>query len=166
MKIITENAIYVQKNDIAYLNSTDLEIPATVYTTAFQDNINIIDNSNRFEYVKFESENDIEFFKKLDWIIDYNEIKDLAEEELMAIGQNASNERNNLAKKFNKMTIEEQGINKDIVTRCDLLMYKMMSLRDIIWQKRSKVEFKLPEELAPKDDKPKKLKLFRRKNKR
>ena len=31
MKIITDSAVYVQKNDIAYLNQTDLAIPASIF---------------------------------------------------------------------------------------------------------------------------------------
>ena len=31
MKIITDNAVYVQKNDIAYLYSSDLEMPVSVF---------------------------------------------------------------------------------------------------------------------------------------
>ena len=35
MKIITDNAVYVQKNDIAYLNQTDLAIPASIFMKIF-----------------------------------------------------------------------------------------------------------------------------------
>ena len=54
MKIITENAAYVQKND-----------------------------NNRYEFVKFEDKNEIEFFKNLDWMVDYNSVKDLNEEDFL-----------------------------------------------------------------------------------
>ena len=36
MKIITKNAVYIQKNDIAYLNhATDLPIPASIFVKVF-----------------------------------------------------------------------------------------------------------------------------------
>ena len=54
VKIITENAVYVQKNDIAYLNQTDLPIPASIFMKVFGNGIVIIDDSNRFEFEKFE----------------------------------------------------------------------------------------------------------------
>ena len=59
MKIITSEAIYVQKNDIGFLNQTDLAIPASIFLKVFGNGITIIDNSNRFEFVKFEEEREI-----------------------------------------------------------------------------------------------------------
>ena len=64
MKIITSEAVYVQKNDIGFLNQTDLSIPASIFLKVFGNGITIIDNSNRFEFVKFEEESEIDFFKK------------------------------------------------------------------------------------------------------
>jgi len=54
MKIITSEAVYVQKNDIGFLNQTDLPIPASIFMKVFGNGVTIIDNSNRFEFVKFE----------------------------------------------------------------------------------------------------------------
>ena len=70
MKIITDNAVYVQKNDIAYLYSSDLEMPVSVFMKVFGKGDTIIDDSNRYDFVKFEDESEIVFFKGLDWIID------------------------------------------------------------------------------------------------
>ena len=42
MKIITDNAVYVQKNDIAYLNSADFAIPISVFMKVFGKGITII----------------------------------------------------------------------------------------------------------------------------
>ena len=63
MKIITEKEVYVQKNDIAYLNQTDLPILASVFTKLLDKGIIIIDNSNRYEFVKFDKPEEIEYFK-------------------------------------------------------------------------------------------------------
>ena len=54
MKIITDNAAYVQKNDIAYMNQTDLVIPASIFMKAFGNVTVIVDDSNRYEFVTFE----------------------------------------------------------------------------------------------------------------
>ena len=54
MKIITDSAVYVQKNDIAYLNQTDLAIPASIFMKVFGSGIVIIDDSNRYEFVEFD----------------------------------------------------------------------------------------------------------------
>lgn len=100
MKIITDRAVYVQKNDIAFLNQTDLDIPASIYLKAFGNSpTTIIDDSNRFDFLKFDDEREIEYFRNLEWIIDYNEVKDLDEEQLMEIGQSIAQTKNGIAKK-------------------------------------------------------------------
>ena len=38
-----------------------------------------INASNRNDYVMFDEENEINFFKKADWILDYQEMKKLTE---------------------------------------------------------------------------------------
>ena len=75
MKIITDNAVYVQKNDIAYLNQTDLAIPASIFMKIFGNDI--VDDNNRYEFIKFDTPEEIEYFRNIDWMIDYNEVKNL-----------------------------------------------------------------------------------------
>lgn len=77
MKIIKDNAIYVQKNDIGFLNQTDLEIPMSIYLKVFGNGIVVINNKNKYEFVKFDEEVEIRFFKEQNCIIDYDTIKDL-----------------------------------------------------------------------------------------
>ena len=48
MKIFRNDAVYVQKNDIAYLKNTDLSIPASIFMKVFGSGIVIIDDSNRY----------------------------------------------------------------------------------------------------------------------
>ena len=51
MKIIKDNAVYVQKNDIGFLNQTDLEIPMSIYLKVFGNGIVLINNKNKYEFV-------------------------------------------------------------------------------------------------------------------
>ena len=90
MKILKDNKIYVQKNDMAYLNSSELDIPASIYMKVYGKGITIIDNSNRYEFIEFTDPKEIEFFQGLDWIVDYDEVKDLTEEELTKIRNEVS----------------------------------------------------------------------------
>lgn len=145
MKIITDNAVYVQKNDIAFLNQTDLAIPASIFMKVFGNGIVIIDDSNRYEFVKFEAPEEIELFKGIDWMIDYNEVKDLSEEETIALGQSIAEEKNNIAQRFNSMTPEERKKNMTMVSQCELLDFKMYSLRDVLWFKQGHIKMELPE---------------------
>ena len=145
MKIITNNVAYVQKNDIVCLNQTDLVIPASIFMKVFGNGIVIIDDSNRYEFVEFDAPEEIEFFKGIDWMIDYNEVKDLSEEETTALGQSIAEEKNNIAQRFNSMTPEERKENMNMVSQCELLDFKMYSLRDVLWFKQGHIKMELPE---------------------
>lgn len=145
MKIITSEAVYVQKNDIGFLNQTDLSIPASIFLKVFGNGITIIDNSNRFEFVKFEEESEIEFFKNLDWIVDYDSVKDLDESQIIELGQAVAQQKNNIATQYNSMTNDEHRENEHMVFECERLDFKMYSLRDALWFKQGHLQFDLPE---------------------
>ena len=103
MKIITNEFAYVQKNDIAFLNSTDQAIPLSIYSKVFGDGYTIIDDSNRYDFVKYEKEKDIEFFNNMEWILDYNEVKDLDEKEIFQLGSALSKKVNEIANYYNSI---------------------------------------------------------------
>ncbi len=144
MKIITENAVYVQKNDIAYLHHTDLPIPASIFMKVFGNGIVIINNDNRYDFFKFEDPSEIEFFNGLDWIIDYDSVKDLSDDEIIEMGQSIAQSKNQIAKQFNSMSLKERKKNLDMVTQCELLDFKMYSLRDILLFKQGQLKMTLP----------------------
>lgn len=150
MKIITEKAAYVQKNDLMYLNSSSLAIPASIYMKVFGWGITIIDDRNRYEFVKFEEDSEIEFFKDIDWMIDYNEVKDLTEEEMINLGQSIVEKKNAIAKKYNGMSRKEKKNNCEMIQDCELLEFKMYSLADIIHYKRGELPMDLPVEVVGK----------------
>lgn len=145
MKIINSDSVYVQKNDIAYLNSSDLPIPASVYMKVFGKGVTIINDSNRYDFVKFEEKSEIEYFKGLDWMIDYNKVKDLSEDEIIKLAESIGEERDEIASTFNSMPEEERKQHTDMVTKCDLLEFKFYSLRDILWFKQGHISMNLPE---------------------
>lgn len=173
MKIITSEAVYVQKNDIGFLNHTDLAIPASIFLKVFGNGITIIDNSNRFEFVKFEEECEIEFFKNLDWIVDYDSVKDLDESQIIELAQVVAQQKNNIASKYLSMTDDEQRANRDMVFECEILDFKMYSLREILWFKQGHLKFDLPggiefseiSKKAPEKGLEKILRKFQKKNK-
>lgn len=151
MKIITDNVVYVQKNDLAYLSRSEEHIPASIFMKAFGDGIVIIDDSNRYEFMKFSAPEEIEFFENLDWMVDYSEVKDLSDEEIMALAQRVCEERNIIAQQFNSMSSEEKKENVSMCFRCELLDFKMYSLRDFLRFKKGHLKFDLPEGLELPD---------------
>ena len=97
MKVITEDAVFVQMNDIVFLNSTDLPIPASIVMEVFGKGITIVNDSNRYDFVKFEESTQIDFFKDLDWIVDYWALKDKSEEQIKKEIDQVIEERNKIA---------------------------------------------------------------------
>ena len=147
MKIITDNCVYVQMNDIMFLNQTDLSIPVSIFLKVFNDDVVIIDDRNRYDFVKFDDALEIEFFRNLDFIVDYNSVKDLSEEEIIDMGEKVANKRNSIAKTYNAMTRSIREENMYLVYECERLDYKMYSLRDILWFRQGRLKFNLPSEI-------------------
>lgn len=147
MKITTNTKVYVQKNDIAFLNQTDLAIPASVYMKLFENGIIFINDDNRYDFYEFDKFEEIDFFDKIDWMIEYTEVKDLSEERIIRLGQSIIQEKNRIARVFNSMKSEEREKNKDLVLQCELLDFKLYSLRDFLWFKQGHIKIELPEEV-------------------
>ena len=64
-----------------YLNQSDMPIPASIYTKVFTG-ITIVDDSNRFDFVSFDKEHEVKFFRELEFVIDYDQYKDLTDEQM------------------------------------------------------------------------------------
>ena len=146
MKIINSDCVYVQKNDIAILPSlSSVEIPASIFVKAFDNGLVVIDDSNKFEFVKFEKEDEIEFFKSMDWILDYNIVKNLSKKAINAMCEKLAEERNNIVKFFCSMSNDEQKRNKYMVDRCMLLNYMINTLMNFTAIEKSEKSLTLPE---------------------
>ena len=141
MKIITKECAYVQKIDISYLINSDLKIPESIYLKTCHENI---DRNNKYEFIKFNNPEEIKYFKKLNWIIDYNDIKNLTEEEIIKLCQNIVIKINKIADKFNNMNEKKKEKNKDLILQSELLNYKMHSLRDALWFKQGHINMSMP----------------------
>ena len=147
MKIITSDGVYVQKKDIAFLpHSMNLPIPESILLKANGNGI-VITEDNKYEFFKFQEKEEIEYFKNLDWIIDYNEIKDLSEENIKKWIKNIEKNIQTIATEFNSMTKEERKGNRKTVAEYDLLEFKLDSLRELFWFKQGYLPMELPENI-------------------
>ncbi len=74
-------SVFVQVSDIMYLlKKNDLEIPQSIvdfFKFGTSRNLN-----NCYMFVEFREKNEVEFFKSIDFIIDYDKYKKLSDEEL------------------------------------------------------------------------------------
>ena len=132
MKKFTEDALYVQKKDLAYLIRSDLGVPASIYMTAYGNVPTVIDHTNREEFVRFDEYIEIDFFAKAEWIFDYDKFINMSEEELINFGKELAEEKNRIARQFNSMSDYDKRNNKIMIKQCDLLDYEMASISDII----------------------------------
>lgn len=145
MKIFNDDCVYVQLNDIAYLNSFDLPIPASIYMKVFGRGVTIINNGNRYNFVRFDDESEIDFFKGLDWMIDYDEVKNLSCDEIGSMCMEVAREQTQIVEAYNDMPVDEKRCHSNMINKCQLLEFKFYSLRDFLWFKQGNIHMTLPE---------------------
>ena len=148
MKIFVNNKVYVQKNDLAYLmrGAEGISIPSSIINKVF-GKVFIVTDENRYEFVEFSSPEEIDFFKKCDWMVDYNLFDGMTENQIVEYGYQINAERNKIATSFNELSEgerEKQYIQ--VSTKIELLEFKMWSVRDILWHKQGHLKFLLPNE--------------------
>lgn len=155
MKIIRKDAVYVQMNDLMFLNGTDIPIPDSIFLKIFGQGTVVVNNSNRYNFVKFEDESEIEYFKELDWIIDYDSVKELDKDEINQLVNQIVDKEQEIADKFNNLPENEKVDNFDMVARYEELEYKEYSLRSFVSFKQGKTSMELPDNIEyPTDYKP------------
>jgi hypothetical protein len=71
-------------------------------------------------------------------------VKDLEEDKIIELGMDVAKSKNELAKNYNSMNKEERSRNRDVFSKCELLEFKMYSIRDFLWFKQGHIKFDLP----------------------
>lgn len=145
MKIFRDNSVYVQKNDIAHLNMTERLVPASIYMKVFGSGITIINDSNRYEFISYDGASEVDYFKSLDWIIDYDDVKEMSEDDIIEMAHDIAAEQSGIASVYNTMSDEERRYHPEMVDQCNLLEYKFYSLRDFLWFRQGHIQMELPE---------------------
>ena len=153
MKIITDSCIYVQKSDIDVLKKGFIPIPLSMYLKYFKDNDINTESDNKYEFIKFDCEEEIEFFKKLNWIIDYDQVKHLSVDELMELGKTLSHESSELAHLYESMNDKEKLDNRSLFIKHELLEHKIHSIEEILWIKFKLIRINMPEHIDGLDNK-------------
>lgn len=143
----TENGkevVYVQMQDIMHLNQSDLPIPASIYTKVFTG-VTIVNDSNRFDFVKFDEEYEVRFFRDLEFVIDYDKYKDLTDEQLEEEGQKLAVKANEIAERWNNMSEEERKKNSNLLQEHENIGYMLNFLSEIYAVKHRKRTMHFPE---------------------
>ena len=144
MKIIMNDKIYIQKCDIAYLSTTSYSNQVSALTKLTGPGCMTINDKNKYEFIEYDSNDAIEFFKDLSIILDFNELNELSEEELFEIYDDFASKKNNIAKEFNSMTRESKLENKCLVEDSKKLDFLITTIKDLILYKRGELIIRLP----------------------
>lgn len=154
MKIITENSVYVQRKDIGELLRSDMPMPGLISVLGNSSFSTFIDEINGEKFVRLVEDNERDFFIKQDWILNLDEVKNLSFDELIKLGQQTSNERNDISNKFNSLPKKEKNeLYDETILTCKLLDHKIRSIKDFIFIKKGliavpwPIDVKIPENM-------------------
>ena len=123
----------------------ELAIPASIFLKVFGNGITIIDDRNRYNFVCFTEAEDIEYFKQLDWMIDYGKVKNMSEEELENLLSIMLDKMDFLDKAEQSIPVNQSQKRHELLQAFSLLVFKFCSLRDILWYKQGHISLNLPE---------------------
>jgi hypothetical protein len=131
MKLFRNNKVYVQMNDVMFAMNHSNSIPAVIINQIFTDVV-IVNNDNRMDFVNFDDKSAIDYFKKLDYIVDYDEHKDLSIEELDAKIKVLTDTLDTISTKHNNLSREKRAKNYSLVTdECEKIWYVINYLEEI-----------------------------------
>lgn len=145
MKVFKNGKVYVQNEDLILILRSGELMPTSVLEKFYGNGPVIIVQDNMEDYVEFEETDQVEFFKRLDWIVDYDEMKNLSLEELEKLYDDTKDEMVKIKNKYNDLSQKDDCYEKDSI-RFELLGNKLYSLSKIQYFKARKLELALPNE--------------------
>lgn len=141
-----QETVYVQMQDILYLvHESNVSVPASIFEKVFSAGAVFVTDANRFDFIRFEEEHEVDFFKKLEFVIDYDQYKDFSEEQLIAEVKKLEDKANGIAEKWNDMTSEERRENSELYEEHQNLDYMCRFLCEIYFVKHGKRSMPFPD---------------------
>lgn len=139
--------VYVQMQDLMFVENEldDIAIPASIYMKICPKGVTMVDDSNRFDFVKFDKEPEVDFFKTLNFIIDYNDYKDLTDKQFQERLKNVVDEYNNLVNKWYKMSKAEHKKNMNLLVSLQKLEYTIKFILELYAKKNGNSSMTLPD---------------------
>lgn len=145
MKVFKNGKVYVQNEDLILILRSGESMPTSVLEKIYGNGPVIIVKDNMEDYVEFDEADQVEFFKRLDWIVDYDEVKNLSLEELEKLYDATKDEMVKIRNKYSDLSQNDDCYEKDSI-RYELLGNKLYSLSKIQYFKARKLELALPNE--------------------
>lgn len=160
MKVFKDGKLYVNKNDLLILRKSQYQVSESVFGGR-ESNL-ILLGIEKDAFLEFTDEKDIEFFKKIDWIVDYDSVRDLDLEVLKKLMVNTKSTMNMLRARLDSMG----NLNDNLidVIRFDMLKQMLLSLESVYESRVTKTElFGMLQKTQNKNDRC--LKILKLKNK-
>ena len=143
MKISTKNSMYVQKKDLEFLKDIVRLLPLSISKKIFENKDLDTDDYDIYDFFEFTDEEDIEFFRSLDWLIDYTQVKDLENDELRQIATIVAQRYDEVARKLHSINQKDEGY-RNTIEECTLLSYQITTLEDIADINSGLLKIKMP----------------------
>lgn len=140
-----KEVVYVQRQDMVHLFESNIAFPASIYNKVFDKPVGIIDETNRFEFIKFEKESEVEFFKKIKSIIDLDDYKDLTEEQFMKKMEKMVDEANSIGYSWNEMSLQDRVKNQNLFWEREDLEYMLTFLCELFFVLRGEKTMPFPD---------------------
>ncbi len=144
MKVFVDDKVYVQKGDLVFLTGGPVVIayPKSIFEKVEKE---IQDNDNWFDFVEFESKEEIDFFMSADWIIDYHDFDNMNIYNFMKYAANLQREKKRTSETFNSLSLEERkGLYSEASKKLDLIDYQLRSLKNLANYKRGYLNYPIP----------------------
>ena len=134
MKIITDNAAYLQKYYFEILLKstyvTEIGVPISICDAV---NKKSFDKFGSKDFIKFTKSEEIVFFKNATWIPSFNDYAGKTNNDVKEEIKSLDSEGDELNKWFQSLSKEEQQLKYGYGTiKAKMLMYKKESLNDIL----------------------------------
>jgi hypothetical protein len=130
MKLFRNNKVYVQMNDVMFAMNHSNAIPAVIVNQIFKDVV-IVTNENRMDFVSFDDKVAIDYFRKLDFIVNYDDYKDLSIEELDAKAEIILKKIKDIVDKYNNLSSKKIRENQELINEYEKLEYVINYLGEI-----------------------------------
>lgn len=143
-KIIKSNKAYIQKSDLEYLHNSSIAIPGRIYEKVYTDDF-VVNESNKHDFIEFDDIRDVEYFKNISCMINYDDVKRLSTEKIVELNRSIKEKIESIKIKYKNMSDFEKRIHPYVLDECDDLKFKSNSLADFCLFKYGAINYDLPE---------------------
>lgn len=159
MKMKIDQKVYLQKYDIAFITHELSIIPAGLMNELFKDSRFFIMSDHEDGFVfdcVFEDAETVAWLMEQDWIVDYNQYKDIPPAEIKSICEKFAGEISVSAKNFNSRDEDYRSAHYDeCKEELSKMTHKLDSIEAMVEYLEGKLNFVFPEQATGHSSIPK-----------